>query len=304
MAVILRASNHRMYGGKVLMKVGIECIPCYFKQATSAMKHAGVPETRQIEVLYSLMDTIKGFDVKRSPAENSSLIVHEVARLIGIEDPFEKAKRESNQAAVELVERVLKERVRTDSDPLFAAVRASVAGNVVDLGILESYDLDAALDEAFNVDFAKCDYAEFSKCLKSVRHLLYLGDNSGEIAFDRLFVEELCKLGVDVTFAVKAGPALNDATLEDAAFVGMDEVANVITTGSNFLGVIEERCSEEFLKVFNEAELVIAKGQANYESLEGTELAGDKTFFILKMKCPLVADTLGVQLGDLVFCRA
>lgn len=285
------------------MKVGVECIPCYFKQAMSAMKHVGISETQQVEVLYSLMDTIKGFDTERSPAENSSLVVHGVARLIGIDDPFEKAKKESNKAAVELVDRVVRKRVAEAEDPLFAAIKAAVAGNVVDLGIMESYDLDAALDEAFNVDFAICDYEEFRERLKSVKHVLYVGDNSGEIAFDKLFVEELRRLGIDVTFVVKAGPVLNDATLEDALFVGMDKVAKVITTGSNFLGVIEETCSEEFLTAFNEAELVIAKGQANYESLEGTKLAGDKTFFILKMKCPLVADTLGVQLGDIVFCR-
>ncbi len=268
------------------------------------MRQIGVREEDQHEILYKLMDLIKGLDLFVSPAENSSIVVHKVSEELGIKDPFAKAKAESNDLALKIIDDFVAEKVSNAPDPLFAAIRAAVAGNVVDLGIMDSYNLDEAVEEAFNVDFAICDYDEFKKQLEASNNVLYLGDNSGEIAFDKLLVEEIKRMGIDdINYVVKEGPVLNDATMEDAEMVGMTEVAKVITNGSNVLGTVVNRCSKELVDLLENSDLIISKGQANYESLEGTEVTQGKAYFILRMKCQLVADTLGVNFGDIVFAK-
>jgi uncharacterized protein with ATP-grasp and redox domains len=286
------------------MRARVECIPCYFKQALSAINKAGIhDEKEQVQVLFELMKAIPNLDVFASPAEVSTYVLQHVSEVLDIPDPFLKAKKEANKIAMQLIGSV-RERIDSSETPLFTAIRAAVAGNIVDLGILESYDLEGTLEEAFCSDFAVWDFEAFEKLIGPGKPLLYIGDNTGEIVFDKLLIEELQKIGLVVTFAVKEEPILNDATMEDAIEVGMDKVAKVITNGNGFMGTIVSECSEEFLKALDESDVVIAKGQANYESLEGTKEAGEKTFFILKIKCPFLAETIpGTKMGDMVFLR-
>jgi uncharacterized protein with ATP-grasp and redox domains len=235
----------------------------------------------------------------KTPAENSTLILHKIYELMENKDPFYKAKRESNFAVMKLWPKL---RVLLDEseDRLFTAIKLAAAGNIIDMGILADFDIDKSVQEALEVDFAFNHYQELKERLGRARRVLIVGDNSGEIAFDRLLAEELIKLGVEVVYGVKGGPVLNDATVADAKEVGMDEVVRVITNGNSFLGTVTEHCSPEFLAEFNNADVVISKGQANYESLEGTKEAADKTFFILRAKCDVVAENLGVKLGEIV----
>jgi uncharacterized protein with ATP-grasp and redox domains len=240
------------------MRSGIECFPCFLRQAISAMRHAEVDEQTQTKVLRKLMCDVAQYSCEASPAENSSLVLHKVCEYLELDDPYAKAKLESNEAAMMMVQD-LRETIMASLEPLSAAVRAAVAGNVVDLGILESYDLDAALEEAFSVSFRVYDNEAFKADIYASKTVLYIGDNSGEIAFDRLLVEQIARTGAKVTYAVKAAPVLNDATLEDAFYVGMDKVARVITNGNKYLGTILRFCSEEFLEAFAEADTIVAK---------------------------------------------
>jgi uncharacterized protein with ATP-grasp and redox domains len=124
--------------------------------------------------------------------------------------------------------------------------------------------------------------------------LLYLADNAGETVFDRVLIE--C-IQVPVVYAVKGGPILNDATVEDARMAEVDRSAELISTGSNAPGTILARCSKRFQRVFAKAALVIAKGQGNYETLSEQ---GSKVFFLLQAKCPVIARDLGVPVSGLV----
>ncbi|MDP4128257.1 MAG: ARMT1-like domain-containing protein, partial [Bacillota bacterium] len=151
-------------------------------------------------------------------------------------------------------------------------------------------------------NFARDDYELFQQRLKDAREILILGDNSGEIAFDRLLAEQLSDFGVKVTYAVKGRPILNDATMEDAAYVGMTDRIRVISNGSGILGTILRDCSEEFKQAYEKADLVISKGQANYESLEALGKEDRRLYFLLRAKCEIVAESLGVELGEMVFC--
>ena len=283
------------------MNVALDCIPCYIKQTINTLAQTEIPEEKAREIIHQTLSILPRLDPQGTPAENSTIILQKVNELLGIEDPFHSAKKESNELALKLLPQ-LKERIRQSKDPLFMALKIAVAGNIIDMGILKDFDVEGSIREAMVKDFAKDDYASFQRRLEDAREILILGDNSGEIAFDRLLVEQLSELGIEVTYAVKDQPILNDATMADAAYVGMTEKTRVISNGSGFLGTILKDCSEEFIQVYKNADLVISKGQANYESLEAFGKEDRRLHFLLRAKCEIVARNLGVELGQMVFC--
>lgn len=285
------------------MKVVLDCIPCYIKQAMNTLGQTEVSEERAIEIIHEILPLIPQLDPQGTPAENSTIILRKINELLESSDPFAKAKRESNELALNLLPR-LRDQIIQSHDLLYTALQGSVAGNIIDMGIFKDFDVQASIQEALEKKFARDDYAEFQDRLKVARKVMILGDNSGEIAFDKLLAEQLGALGVRVTYVVKDHPILNDATREDADYVKMEEVAEVMSNGSGFLGTVIQDCSEEFRRAFAEADLVISKGQANYESLEATLEAGVKTYFLLRAKCEVVAESLGVELGNMVFCKS
>jgi len=264
------------------------------------MNNAGVDEDTQYKIIYEMMDYVKGFDINDTPAENSSKALLKAYEMIKVEDPFEKAKKESNDLALSLYPK-LKEIVKNSEDSLYQALKVAVAGNIIDLGINRSYDIDAALQHSLKTGFSKDDYVSFVRKLEGIKEVLFIGDNAGEIVFDKILVEELVQRGKKVTYVVKGGPILNDATLQDSAYVGMDKVAEIITTGSNFLGVSLKRVSDSFLNNLKNAELILSKGQANFESLENEKLVKGKIFFLLKIKCYEVGKVAKAEFGDVVF---
>lgn len=283
------------------MNVVLDCIPCYIRQMINTLAQTEIPDEKARQIIYQTLPIFPRLDPQGTPAENSTIILRKVNELLGIEDPFYTAKKESNELALKLLPQ-LKERIRQSPDPLFTFLQIAVAGNIIDMGILKDFDVERSIREAMVKNFARDDYASFLQRLKEAREILILGDNSGEIAFDRLLAEQLSELGIEVTYVVKDRPILNDATMEDAAYVGMLEQIRVISNGSGFLGTILKDCSEEFKQAYQKADIVISKGQANYESLEALGKEDKRLYFLLRAKCEIVAKNLGVQLGEMVFC--
>jgi uncharacterized protein with ATP-grasp and redox domains len=264
------------------------------------MTVANIDEDKQHEVLYKLMDYIKELDRNETPAANSTKVVLKTYELIGIDDPYKDVKKESNDIALKYYPK-LKAMLNKSNDRLYDALKIAVAGNVIDLGINRDFDIDAALEQSMKIGFTKDNYDVFREKLNKVDEILFLGDNAGEIVFDKILIEELVSMDKKVTYVVKEAPVLNDSTMEDVKYVGMDKVANVITTGSNYLGLSFEHSSPEFLEVLNNAKLVISKGQANFESLEDRFVGEQKVFFLLKLKCEGVARVGCANFGDVVF---
>lgn len=281
------------------MLVSPECIPCYLNQVLNTMRAAGTPEKEQSALLLDLLPEIARLGTDQTPSHNSSVLLLKAYQRIGSNDPFVKAKAVSNRQA-ETALKTMGGRISQGVDPLTAALKLAVAGNVIDLGIFEEYDLEASLGEVEQQQFDPAAVSALRKALDKADRILVVGDNSGEIVFDRIIVQYLLDQGKTVTYSVKSGPILNDAIRFDAEEAGMSGLVPVIETGSRFLGVEWDLCSEQFQENWKAADLVLAKGQANYESIEGTRWAGRKTFFLLKAKCPVVAKHLGVDLGDWV----
>lgn len=282
------------------MQASVDCIHCYLKQAVTCMNIAGINEDKQRQILFDLMDEIKIMDHKKTPAESSTDILLKVYRQINNEDPYREVKKKSNTLGLELYPK-LKHYVKNSKNRLYDALKISVSGNVIDLGINRTFDIDASLKHSLTVGFAKDDYVKFVDRLGKMDEVVIVGDNAGEIVFDKPLVEELAGMGKKVTYIVKGGPVLNDATMEDAVQVGMNKIAKVITTGSNYLGVPLQKVSDEARTLLINSGLVISKGQANFESLEHEELARNKVFFLLKIKCEGVGKVAGADFGDVVF---
>ena len=279
------------------MQTRSACYPCFFKQALSSLERMHAAEAKRLEVYQAVARLVGDLQPEHNPAHNSSQVLHLVNLHLGTDDPYLEAKREYNRLALDLLPG-LQERVAQAADPLEAAIRIAVVGNVIDLGIGQEVDLDGPLARAFGDGFARFELEAFRSALERAQCIFYLLDNAGEVVFDRVLIEELRRRNQVVVAGVKGGPILNDATREDAEQAGLLKLCKVLDTGCNFVGVERERSAAMFLQVLDQSDLVIAKGQGNYETLEGTR---ENLFFILKAKCEVVANHLGVKLGDLYF---
>jgi len=282
------------------LKIGLECIPCFVRQAFEAgslvTRDQKIRERILREVLSKLTD--QSFD--RTPPSVGRDIHRIVTLLSGDIDPYLEIKKRSNELARRLMPS-LKELVRGSADPFETAVRLAIAGNIIDYGQGDRVGEDKVkrtvfqcLDQPVNRDTVN----ELREEIGKASRILYLGDNAGEIFFDRLLIEEL--KGYPITFVVRGAPIINDALKEDARIAGLDSLVEVVDNGSDVPGTILEECSDEFQRQFTEADLVIAKGQGNYETLSDEQ---KRAFFLLKVKCPVIAEDMGCEEGDMVIVR-
>lgn len=223
-----------------------------------------------------------------------------VKRITGNSDPYEKLKEKYNRLALDLYPK-LKQIVKSSEDPLLTAAKIAISGNAIDFGPRTEIDIEKELQNVLQQGLAISDIDQLEDSALRTKKILYLADNAGETFLDRILIEELVKREVKVTYVVKDAAILNDATFQDAEISGVAQVARVISTGTDCMGILFNECSDEFLKEFKMSELVISKGQGNYESLNDT--LNKEIFFLLKIKCPLIAENIGYNVGSLVLKR-
>jgi hypothetical protein len=250
-------------------------------------------EGQQEVVLNRVLDVLAEVDASSTPPEIGDRVHHIVREEVADGDPYRGVKEASTRQALELYDR-LTALVSEAEDPLDVSIRLSIAGNIIDFGPDGEYDLWDTVERVLAQGFAIDDRAAFREALRGAGEVLYLADNAGETVFDRVLIETLEK---PVTYAVKAGPILNDATREDALAAGVGNVAEIVSTGSDAPGTILERCSDDFRELYNEADMIIAKGQANYETLSEE---GPRVFSLLQTKCPVIAHDVGVPEKSIV----
>ncbi len=275
------------------MRTYLDCYPCFLRQALEAARMAGADENRQYWVLQQVLDELRRFELSSTPPEMGYRIHRIVRREMGARDPYQQAKLVSTRQALALYPK-LKALVAEADDPLKMAVRLSIAGNIIDLGVAQEYDLEGTIQWVLAQPFAIDAYTAFREGLTQAVGVLYLADNAGETVFDRVLIETMNK---PVTYVVKGGPILNDATRQDALVAGLNPVATIVDNGCNAPGTIITLCSHEMRHLLAEADLIIAKGQANYETLSETAAP---IFFLLQAKCPVIARSLGVPVKSII----
>jgi len=278
------------------VKTELECLPCFYGQIARTLAYAGINGDRGIRIKRKAEAVIASASLDEVPARTTT-IIHRILRQETGVDPYKNVKEAYNQIALEKLPG-LRRRAAETVDRLEGSVRAAIAGNVIDFGIYEQIDLDRSIDEAFLLPLPAAGYRSFSAAVDSATRILYLCDNAGELVFDRLLLETLRDREKNVTVAVKGSPVINDATLADADAAGLAECATVIDNGNDGIGTLLEACSPRFMDAYCAADLIISKGQANYETL--VQSGDARIFYLFKVKCPVVANALKRENGDIV----
>lgn len=278
------------------MKAKLDCIPCVLRQVLRASRYSDLPEYIQEDILRKSMKALLKEDWNKTPPEIAD-IAHKIARRYAEGDPYEKVKKKSNDEALVLYPE-LKKIVEESTEPLRTAIRIAIAGNIIDFGALEESEIniEKTVKDVLSKKFAYDDYLIFKDRLKKAKNILYFVDNAGEIVFDRLLIETIKGLGdFKITLSAKAGPIINDATIEDVKYVDLDGLVDEIRCISNG-EVGSEINSLEVKKWIEEHDIIISKGQGNYEGL--SEFSG--IFYMLIVKCPIIGEDIGANVGDIV----
>jgi uncharacterized protein with ATP-grasp and redox domains len=279
------------------MRTYFDCIPCFLRQTLDALRRVTGNEAVQKSVIRKVLRAAAEMDLSRSPPAMGQVIHRLIREATGNSDPYREVKERLNRLALSLYPG-LRRRVEEAADHLEAAVRLSAAGNVIDLGVksgIAEAEIAATIEESLDASLDGAAVKQLRRAADLAASILYIGDNAGEIVLDRLLVEQLGPS--KITFAVRGSPVINDATVADAEASGMADLAEVIDSGSDAPGTILAECSDEFRRRFEQADLVLAKGQGNYETLSDAE---KPIFFLLKAKCPVIARDIGCPAGSLV----
>ncbi len=275
------------------MRTFLECLPCMMQQALRAGRMATDDDIKVKKILDEVGALIKDIPMDSTPAESGALVYGKIREITGVIDPYKKIKEASIKEAQSLYPE-LKKAVTDSDNPLLTAIRIAIAGNVIDFGMSKKFSLVEDVQKILKQDFAIKDFDDFETQLKNARSVLYLGDNAGESVFDKILIEEL---GKPVTYVVREIPVINDVVYQDAIDSGLDEVAEIISSGTTAPGTILDLCTDDFVEIFNQADMVISKGQGNYEGLSNVDRS---VFFLLKAKCPVIADDIGVKEDDII----
>jgi uncharacterized protein with ATP-grasp and redox domains len=281
------------------MKVHLDCIPCFQRQALSAARFVTSDEKLQESILRAVIAKLQAIDWEKSPPE----IAHEVHEIIrnesGENDPYKDVKKLYNDIALNMYPE-LQKMVFDSATPLQTAVRLAIAGNVIDFGAKTNFDLRETIFLVLKKEFKIYHFSEFVRNLEKAQNIVFLGDNAGEVLFDRILLETIQdRYNIEkILFAVKGAPIINDATYEDAEYVGLNNLKGLefMKVGVGIPGSGMARTSKEFRDILNRSDMVISKGQGNYEALSEIK----EIFFLLMAKCPVVADHLKVNVDDIV----
>jgi uncharacterized protein with ATP-grasp and redox domains len=229
-----------------------------------------------------------------TPPEIAQQVYRIIYEITGDCDPYTEAKKNANKSAMSLYTR-MKDLVDYSDETLETACKLAIAGNAIDLGAQADFSsIFSLIQESSGYQIDQKHYRKFKRDAGQSSLILYIADNAGEIVFDRILIEQLLQLKkLKIVFVVRDKPIINDATLDDAFHVGLNKMATIISNGSDAPATILSQCSTEMLSYYEAADLIISKGQGNYESLSGRS---ENIYFLFKVKCPVIANDSGYDI--------
>lgn len=279
------------------MKTAPDCLACFLQQALRVARLNDCGQEQEIEVMRGVAALLSGCDFQKSPPENAIRIYDAIAKITGCRDPYLEVKELENERALKALPG-LKEEIATAAEPLLAAIGLAIAANIIDYGAAARFDVATTFARCRTMQFAVDHRQQLLTAIEALQPgstVLYLADNCGEVVYDSLVVELLARRGLEVTVVVRGAPIINDALVADAEQAGIGPFARIISNGTACPGTPLTLCSEALRRRFAEADLVISKGQGNFETLSETDR---EIFFLLTVKCKVVAAHLGELLGD------
>ncbi len=287
------------------MKLEPECIGCLFNQVLKAFELLNPNISREVVITAQkkLMKYLLNFNINEVAAPILGKVTYNIiAELLDNRDPYHDLKIEYNLLVLNYFEDVLN-LIEKAEDPVLKAILGSALGNTIDFAGQHDIDIISDLENFKLEDLAINDYGKFQNSLENSNQLLILGDNAGEIVFDKILIIILKKLypNLEIIYSVRSAPIINDATIEDAKFINLTDLIQVIES-NDAPGIILSDTSEEFKKYFfNQNGVILSKGQGNFESLYGMEIPYKDVYYLLKAKCNLMERIFGVKIGDLIF---
>ena len=285
------------------MKISYECGPCFLRQAREAMDLSCDDDELKLEIMSDIFKLLsENFYIDTNSNKTGSTIHGIIKAKTGCYDPYYNEKIEANEIALKYLPDV-KEILKKD-DSLESYVKIAIIGNILDFGAFTlDDDIESVIKDSLKKDLTICDIEEFEKSLKKHDKVLYLVDNTGEIVFDKLLLEKIKQYDLDITIAVKSQPILNDACMEDAINIGLDEFGEIVEIGAGTVGYVDSEISDEFREIFNSHEFVISKGMGNYEGLTEIDLSSKDIYFLLCAKCNTISRDIGVNLPDMLLFK-
>lgn len=281
------------------MKIDEACVGCIVNQSFKVANAIGADSQLSLRLTSSVEKMSKNFSFDQSPPEIAADVYEKMAVLANKKDLYAELKAYSTQKALSFIPS-LENKLNFSDEKLLTATKIAVAGNVIDLAAEVEFDLEQELENIFHIDFAHNDFLSFEKELSKAQNVLVIGDNVGEHIFDHLFVKTLKQLYPRTSFyyMVRGKPIINDVTMKEAQEAGFDQLCNLIDSGVNTPGFSYSRASVEAKKIFDSTDLVISKGMGNYECMSPSHRKN--ICFLLKVKCNVVANSLGRNLGDII----
>lgn len=284
------------------MNITDECVKCIVGQINKATKLLKLDEKLADSIMVEVEKKALNFSFNETPPYVAKDVYEYLAQRTNLKDPLEKMKQESIKKATSYLP-FIQEKIEKNEDKLFTAIKAAVAGNVIDFAVTKEFCLDEEINSIFQTDFAINDYEVFKNELEKSNSLIILSDNAGENVFDKVLVKTIRELYplLEIYYATRDKPIINDITTKEAIQVGIDEYCKVISTGVDTPGLEKKQASKEFLELFEKTPLVLSKGMGNFECLESFN--DKKIFFLFKVKCDVVAKTVKRNLGEIVLKR-
>ena len=284
------------------MNIDPACVDCIINQSKRVASAINADEKLSAEIVQAVEQMAPGFSFNESPPEVAAAVYEKMAQIAGKDDLYDEVKKLSTLKAQEFVPYLHKE-VNASTTPLLTATKIAVAGNVIDLAAEYAFDLNEELDKIFDTSFAVNDFGLLEKRLAEVSTLLYIADNAGEHIFDLIYIKTILSLypKITLTYMTRGNAIINDVTFEEAQEAGFSEVCELISSGVNTPGFVYDRANTASQKLFDESELIITKGMGNYECLSNVKR--ENLFFLLKVKCNVVATSIGKEVGDII-CKA
>jgi uncharacterized protein with ATP-grasp and redox domains len=269
------------------------------KTIAESVKLATDDKMLQRKIFFELIEEVKNYTIENPPPEIAGDLYRKVKAMTGNNDPYRDIKKYGNDLMLKYADK-FRDRIKNSKDRLLTALELSIAGNIIDYGINPNIDVEKVINKILK-DEAKTikkennktfDYENFKQDLSSAKSLLFLCDNCGEIILDMLMLEEIKKFNpaIEINIAVRDSSILNDVTMEDAKYCGLDKIGNIFSSGSDYPGVMLKRCNQKFLDIFYSADIVLSKGQGNFETLD--EKKGRKIYYLFMAKCPIVVDEI------------
>jgi uncharacterized protein with ATP-grasp and redox domains len=281
------------------MKIEKECLTCIYNQSSRVSELLKLNEQQAHQISDIAKRHIENFDFSSTPPHNATPMYEEIAQYLNCDDLYADMKDEASKKALDFV-LTCKHEIENSQEKLYGAIKAAVAGNVIDLAAEVMFDLEEEISKVFHKDFAIDDFILLKKQLAQAKTLVYLADNAGEEVFDKLCIETIKELypQLQVFYFVRGKPIINDLTLSHAKKSALDTVATLVDSGVPTPGYTLDLANETSKKLFFEADCILSKGMGNYECL-GLE-KNLPLFFLLKVKCQVVARSLGATIGDII----